>query len=120
MPRILLIDDEPTLRLTFKQALSDAGHEVTVAGDGIEGLALFDLVQPHVVVTDLMLPHKDGFSVIKTLRQRYPALLIIGVSGSPQATVQQLCLAAGADVFLPKPVGIRVLLDALENLLERE
>jgi CheY-like chemotaxis protein len=117
MSKILLIDDEPTLRLTFRHALCEAGYNVTIASDGLEGYALHEIVRADLIITDLMMPYQDGFSMIKKLRKLDPDVPIIGMSGAPQRRVDELCIESGANIFLPKPVTIPQILKAVRELL---
>lgn len=80
---ILLIDDEPVVRETLQLLLQRAGYRVFAAGDGGSGLAAFSRHEAEIslVITDMMLPDQIGTQVVKTLRQRRPALPVIAISG---------------------------------------
>ena len=72
MARILVIDDEEPLRQMIRHMLELDGHEVEEAIDGKEGMAAYRSRPPEVVMVDIRMPVKDGYEVIKELRQEYP------------------------------------------------
>jgi DNA-binding response OmpR family regulator len=82
--RILVVDDEAMLRRLVTRALQEAGYEVEEAGDGLLGLeAARTAARPfHLVITDSRLPHLPGFELVKRLRDLFPDLPIINLSGS--------------------------------------
>lgn len=64
MPKVLIIEDDPPYRKIYKKKFEVAGYEVEVAEDGIEGLRKMRIVQPDIVLADLMMPRMDGFHVL--------------------------------------------------------
>jgi CheY-like chemotaxis protein len=70
MAKILIIDDVPGLRRTVHGMLRHGGHEVFEAGDGSEGIRMFEAYRPDVVITDLVMPGKEGIETILDLRRR--------------------------------------------------
>jgi CheY-like chemotaxis protein len=81
MARILVIDDERIIRTIVKHALEEDGHEVIEAGDGEEGIQLYRKNPTDLVVTDIIMPRKEGIETIKELRRNYPDIKIIAMSG---------------------------------------
>lgn len=115
--RILVVEDDPSLRDTLAEVLRDDGHEVRVAEDGEAGLATIDEWNPEVIVLDLMMPRMDGFAFRQAQRDR---------SGPVRAKVLLLSAATGveaaaaeleADDWLVKPFGLHDVLGAVEGLL---
>lgn len=118
---ILIIDDDPEFRETFREALQLAGFEVVEAENGAAALAALERHAIGLVITDILMPGMDGIDVIHTIRQRSPALKVIAISGgNGRRGVPSLTMASqmGADRVLKKPFGARELVAAVEELLE--
>ncbi|HEX3321277.1 MAG TPA: response regulator transcription factor [Terriglobales bacterium] len=121
MSRILVVEDEAHIARGLAFNLVAEGHEVEVASDGETGLQRllendenFDLL-----VLDVMLPGKDGFTVASELRshQNYIPILMLTARGRPEDVLKGF--AAGADDYLPKPFELAILLARLQGLLRR-
>ena len=122
MARILIIDDETSLRGTLRRALEGEGHEVVDAPDGQEGIRLYQEHPADVVVTDILMPGKDGLEVIRELRQMDRQVKIIGISGGgKKGKLEFLSYAEafGADRVFPKPFDLEEFLDAVDELVGR-
>jgi DNA-binding response OmpR family regulator len=121
MSRVLVVEDEAHLAKGLRFNLEAEGHSVEVSGDGES--ALERLVAKNeefdVVVLDVMLPGKDGFAVVSTLRkaQNYVPVLILTARGRPEDVLQGF--ASGADDYLPKPFQLPIFLARLQGLLRR-
>src|SRR5690242_20512194 len=81
MARILIIDDEQGIRRPLQILLERAGHEVMAASDGQEGLRLWRTFGADLVITDIMMPNKDGIETIVELRTLTPPVPVIAMSG---------------------------------------
>lgn len=81
MAKILIIDDEEHMRVLLARMLTRDGHEVFTAEDGMEGVQSFYQVKPDLVITDIVMPNKDGLEVIAELLESNPKQLIIAMSG---------------------------------------
>lgn len=106
MPRILLVDDDDSLRTMLRINLVKMGHHVLEARDGRQALALFEQEPPEVVITDLVMPEKEGLEIIRELRRKHPEVKIIAMSGGGRATATgylKIAKAMGADLVLAKP-----------------
>ena len=79
--RILLVDDEPSIRVVLSAILQDAGYTVDVAENGFDALRKMQNAVPDMVITDLRMPNMNGFELLTVLRQRYPQLPTIVISG---------------------------------------
>lgn len=120
MKRILVIDDEPQLRAMLKRFLEMEGYEVAVAADGREALRLYAGQPADVVITDLIMPEKEGIETIKELKENYPAVKIIAMSGGGRMgpeTYLSLAGKLGAQRTFTKPFELRALGDAVRELL---
>jgi len=123
MARILIIDDEKLTRFSIGHVLKSAGHEVTEAEDGNQGIVLQREQLFDLVVTDILSPEKDGIQTIKDLRSEYPFLPIIAISGGGRITSQEYLDDAkefGADDVLAKPVTAYEILTCVEARLATE
>jgi CheY-like chemotaxis protein len=115
----LIIDDVPGLRRAVHGMLQRGGHEVFEAGDGSEGIRMFEANRPDVVITDLVMPGKEGIETILDLRRRNPALPILAISGDPQSkTYLDLARKLGANAVLEKPFRAADLLSEIDKLLK--
>lgn len=122
MSRVLVVEDEAHLAKGLRFNLESEGHSVEVAQDGESALQLlgnsahssFD-----AVVLDVMLPGKDGFSVVRELREmrNFVPVLMLTARGRPEDVLKGF--TAGADDYLPKPFELPILLARLQGLLRR-
>jgi DNA-binding response OmpR family regulator len=127
MAKILIIDDDPGMRRTVSRILASAGHEVIEASDGLEGVDLFRKNHPDIVVTDIIMPNKEGIETILDLRMESPSTLILAISGgatNPAGSLVPLdylglAKGLGADGVLAKPFRAANLLQEIDNLLSR-
>src|SRR5262245_35209510 len=119
--KVLLVDDEDSLRKVLKDLLERDGYEVAEARDGVQALDQVDRVGPDVIVLDLNLPALDGYGVLSQLRSR-PAtagipVIVLTAKGDEDNEVRVFEL--GADDFLQKPFRARALSARLEAVLGR-
>jgi len=120
MTRILIIDDEESNRFTVREILELNGHDVVEASNGDEGIALQKAEPFDLVITDIVMPKKEGIETIIELRRDYPHLKIIAISGHGSSSFQDLLKKAensGATGVLAKPFGEEALLKAVNNCL---
>jgi len=117
--RILVVEDEPTLRAQLVQAVAEAGHTVESTGDGREAHYLGEVEDFDAIVLDLGLPSLDGLSILRRWRAagRNMPVLILTARGAWQDKVAGI--DAGADDYLAKPFHIEELLARLRALLRR-
>ena len=118
--RILLVEDEPGLRLTLTGRLASEGHLVEQAIDGESGLARASSEPFDLVVLDVMLPDRSGFEVCRDLRQRGVQTPILMLTARGQVEDRVLGLRLGADDYLVKPFAMSELLARVEARLRRE
>jgi CheY-like chemotaxis protein len=119
-PDILVIEDDPIMREALVDWLQAAGYGVRVAADGTAGLAAVKLAPPALVVTDIHLPGTNGATVISEVKQRFPQVAIIAISGlfnSGRGVDAEAAIALGAARALAKPFKRAELLRALAELL---
>lgn len=120
MGRVLVIDDDGAIRGTMRRILERDGHEVREAADGRAGLEWFRAEGADVVVTDIIMPDKEGIETIIELREASPDVRILAVSGGNGLGGNDRLLdarALGADASLPKPFTVDQLRQAVSELL---
>jgi DNA-binding response OmpR family regulator len=119
MARILLIEDQDLIRSLLRDTLELAGHTVIEARNGMEGLDLFRQAGADLVITDIVMPHKDGLGVVTALREQVPPVNIIAISGAGDSAEDYLDLAyrMGAMKVLLKPFTVAGLIAAIDELL---
>jgi two-component system KDP operon response regulator KdpE len=116
--RILVVDDESQITRVLQTVLVNEGYEVRTAPEGRSALVTFKEWQPHLVLTDLWMPHMDGLELCRRIRaiSRVP-ILVLSVKSTEQAKVEALDL--GADDYLTKPFGTDELLARVRAALRR-
>jgi DNA-binding response OmpR family regulator len=122
MARVLVIDDEQQIRRMIKIALEQEGYDVTLAEDGNAGLAAIRDQPMDLVITDLIMPDKEGIETIIELRKKYPAVPIIAISGGGRVSPKNyldVARSIGASRVFEKPVALRDLTTAVRDLLAR-
>lgn len=120
MALILLIDDDAPTRQPLRRALELAGHAVIEAANGEEGLRLFQAKRPDAVVTDILMPEREGIETIMALRKATPPPAIVAISGGGRmGRIEVLDVARkfGADAALAKPVRPKELVNAVAQAL---
>jgi YesN/AraC family two-component response regulator len=118
--KILIIDDDALLRRGLSNVVRRLGCGVLEAVNGIEGMRHFQQHKPDVIITDILMPEKEGLETIREMRKENPAVRIIAISaGSPVYKMQFLELAEkfGASYTFNKPINPDELLGAIRTLL---
>jgi two-component system, OmpR family, alkaline phosphatase synthesis response regulator PhoP len=118
-PRVLLIEDEPGLRLTLSDRLASEGYSVETAADGEVGLSRASTGAYDLIVLDVMLPRMNGFDVCREVRQRGVTTPILMLTARGQVVDRVVGLKLGADDYLTKPFETIELMARLEALLRR-
>ncbi len=117
-PAILVVDDEPSIRILFHQMLTAAGYRVVVAADGRMACEILaGSAGLAVVITDLIMPNQEGIETIRAIRQQFPAIKIIAVSGAFGGKFLRMARLLGADATLTKPVDAQELCGAVAQVL---
>ena len=118
--RILVVDDNPQMRSLLRHMLKTEGYEVDEAGDGDQALEKASEANPDLLITDIIMPGKEGFETIIDMRQAYPDLKIIAISGGNVSSPQDYLKCAaelGADRSLVKPIKKEQLISCVKELL---
>src|SRR5919106_6088343 len=121
MARILVIDDQESIRRIVRRALEQDGHEVVDASDGEMGMAMLAHHSVDVVVSDIFMPGQDGILTLRQIRKQYPAVNVIVMSGGDSTGTLDLRRDAellGAVKSLQKPFTAREIVDLVTSVLE--
>ena len=115
--RILIVDDDPSLRQQVRAALEHE-RDVVEAADGLDGIRAFHRFRTDLVVADTVMPHLDGFELLRRIRELgdVPVILLAEESGSADIVRG---LRAGADDYVVKPVDVEVLVARIDAVLRR-
>ena len=120
MASILVIDDEKEIRIALRSLLEGSGYDVICASDGKEGLKLYNEKPTDLIITDLIMPEKEGLATIMELKRISPDVKIIAISGGGRNDPgEYLTLAKqlGAQRTLEKPFGSQKILEAVRGLI---
>ena len=103
--RVLVVDDDEDLRLLVATRMERHGHEVMLARNGAEALAMARAAKPDVAILDVMMPELDGFAVTREIRadERTKAMTVVILSGRAGAADRDFAFRSGADDYLLKP-----------------
>ena len=115
--RLLFVDDDQAVVKALSNYFRQAGHEVHLALNGKDGIALFDQVRPDVTVLDLHMPGMTGLEVLEVLRQRRGMVIMLTGYGEVEHAVRAMKL--GAENFLTKPVDMSHLVAAVDKAAEK-
>ncbi|MFP4309428.1 MAG: response regulator [Desulfococcaceae bacterium] len=120
--RILVVEDEPTVRDVLRLLLSSGGHSVVCASRGDEGLRTFQQAPDRfdLVITDSKMPGLPGEKMVAVIRRVRPKVPILMLSGFGDRRMEEQAKAVGIDCFLAKPIGRRELMTAVDRLLRAE
>jgi len=120
MARILVIDDQDSIRRVVRRALEQDGHEVFDASDGELGMEILESNSFDVVITDIFMPGQDGIVTLRQIRKRFPAVKVIVISGGDSSGLMDLRQDAellGAVKSLQKPFNAREIMDLVRSVL---
>ncbi|MND65656.1 Alkaline phosphatase synthesis transcriptional regulatory protein PhoP [compost metagenome] len=120
---VLVVEDDPLLLKNLAACFAAAGCAVMTASDGVIGLKRFEENRPDVVVTDIIMPDREGVETIMAMKARDPAVPILAISGGGRIGAGEflsLAVGLGADAGLAKPFRSGDLLAAVADLLSRE
>ena len=116
MAKILVLDDELSILLMIKKMLEKDGHEVETALNGKEGMELFEKNKPDLLITDIIMPEKEGLETIIELKKKHPELKIIAISGGGRIGPNGYLPGAklfGANLVFQKPLDHKEFLQAV-------
>jgi CheY-like chemotaxis protein len=116
-PRILLVDDDESIRDFISQALADEGYEVATAAQGAAALEMVDHATPHLILLDLRMPVLDGWGFLEAYRGKPgPHAPVVALTASHDKTASTL--PPGISAFIAKPFDLYELLDLVDRLTD--
>jgi YesN/AraC family two-component response regulator len=116
LKKILVIDDEaPTLEM-LRLFLGACGYQVFIANNEEEGLDIFRREAPPIVLTDIKMPGKDGFSILKSIKEMQPETEVIVITGHGDRDLEKRAFELNASDFFKKPLDTEALESALRKL----
>lgn len=123
MPKILIVDDDPNIRILLKQSLEELEHkgvELLTAANGEEALGIIRNEKPEIVFLDVMMPRMNGFDVCEAVKDREGTkdIFIVLLTVKSQKTDRQKGKEVGADIYMTKPFNPDEILKVARNVLE--
>ncbi len=123
MASILIVDDDLQIQKLLKQILEKEGHETMVAADGLEAMRKYKQKRPDLLITDIVMPKKEGIELIMELKQLEPDVKIIAMSGGGQVDAETYLAMAnklGAKATIGKPLDRKELLSKVKSTLSSQ
>lgn len=121
MARILLVDDDTLVRTSLAYALEDAGHTVAQAVNGDDGLAALDREPFDLAVLDILMPEREGIETIREIRQKWPSLPVLAISGGDKtgwSDFLRMATVLGANDTMAKPFTATDFVARVSRLLD--
>jgi excisionase family DNA binding protein len=117
-PLVLLVDDDEKVRELVRINLEFEGYKVREAGDADEGLAAIDEAKPDLVLLDVMMPHVDGWEMLRRMQERHGvgAIPVVMFSGKADDQAEQQAASRGAQGFVGKPFDLQQLVERTKQL----
>ncbi len=117
-PSVLIIDDENSIRKSLEGIFSDEGFKTVLASDGVTALQLLDGFVPSVVLLDIWMPGMDGIELLGRIRQKYPSVPVIMISGHATIATAVKATHMGAVDFIEKPLDMYRTIQAVRKALD--
>ena len=116
---VLLVEDESVLAMVIRETLTPMGFDISIAANGVEGWSLFHSARPDICVVDIMMPRKDGLSLVADIRQIDEGIPIIFLTAKTQTADVLKGFETGADDYMKKPFSMEELIYRLRSQLRR-
>lgn len=117
--KILVVDDEPSIRELLSASLSFAGFDVRIAADGHEAISQVSFTHPDLVILDIMLPDMDGYEVLTKLREHEPDLPVLFLTAKDDIRDKIKGLRVGGDDYVTKPFSLEEVVARIHAILRR-
>lgn len=114
---ILVVDDDAGVREVIRAMLESAGFSVSLAVNGREAVSMLESSTYDLILTDLVMPEQEGISTIKEIRQKYPDVKVIAMSGAFGGDYLRIAGYLGAHGTLAKPIRLESMLKTIEEVL---
>ena len=115
--KIMIVDDEPSIRTSLEGVLEDEGYKVLCAGDGKEALKTMEEEMPDLILLDIWMPGIDGIETLKRMRSLHPGLQVIMISGHGSIETAVTATKLGAYDFIEKPLSLERTLVTIQNAI---
>lgn len=119
LAKVLIVDDDESIRSALRLTLTDAGYETYEACDGLASIAVFESMKPDLVILDIMMPRLDGLETCLIIRRSYPQVPVLFLSAKGDISDKKAGFHSGADDYLTKPFSPEELVLRVEALLRR-
>ena len=119
MSRILIIDDEKSIRHSLKEILEYENYKVDEAPDGIEGIKMAEKEKYDIIFCDIKMPRMDGIEVLENLQSKFPEVPVVMISGHGNIDTAVEAIRKGAFDFIAKPLDLNRILITVRNALDR-
>ncbi|NCU32954.1 MAG: response regulator, partial [Candidatus Moranbacteria bacterium] len=120
MAKILVVDDEKSIRSTFEIFLSKEGHDVVTADDVSSAIAIFESQPLDLVITDIIMPKSSGIELLHTVKSQNPDIPVIIMTGEPTIETAKASVKSSADDYLIKPVPKDILIKTANYALDKK
>lgn len=119
MKKILIVDDEPNIVMSLEYIFKKENFEVFIARDGAEALNIIEDKLPNIILLDIMMPHVDGYQVLKYLKanKNFDKIKVIFLSAKNKISDVELGLELGANKYIAKPFSTKKLLKEVKEFL---
>jgi DNA-binding response OmpR family regulator len=117
--RIMLVDDEERFLQTTQKLLAKHGYDAITAASGVQCLQMLEKELVHVVILDVKMPEMDGVETLKRIKQKFPMVEVIMLTGHATAESAVEGMKSGANDYLVKPADIEVLIEKAEAAFKR-
>jgi len=118
---ILIVDDSITILTRMRELLSEiiCVNTINIATNGIEALEFLNLQQPHLILLDINMPHKNGIELLKEVKQLYPKIIVMMVTNQSIDYYKPICMEFGAEYFIDKSTEFELIPDIIESISKR-
>ncbi len=116
-PKVLVVDDDPKIRVLLLDTLSALGYKTVGAKDGEEALALLEKQKPDVVISDIKMPRLNGLSLLRNIKNQDPQIPVLMITGYNFTYSRDQAMDGGADGFLVKPFRIGKIEELMQSVL---
>jgi DNA-binding NtrC family response regulator len=118
--KILIVDDDEVVRRSYLRSLQSVSCDVAAASDGEEALQTMEQDPFDVVLLDVRMPGRDGMSVLRTIKQKWPESEVVIITGYPSVANAKEAVRLGAFDYLAKPVGPQDVINVTDGAMTRK
>ena len=118
--RILIVDDDETVRQSYLRSLESISNNIEAASDGEEALQTMEQKPFDVVLLDMRMPGQDGLSVLRTIKQKWPESEVVIITGYPTVASAKEAVRLGAYDYVAKPVGPQDVINVTDAAITRK